>query len=80
MKLNVGDKGSNVSKIISSYFLLFHSFWPCPKSKVTILIFNNFLMKEVVSMKFSGYLVMILKFCLKPTNLLNFLYLDNGDY
>ena len=27
----------------------------CPKSKVTILIFNNFLMKEVVSMKFSWY-------------------------
>ena len=30
-------------------------------------------------MKFSWYLVMILKFCLKPTNLFNFLYLDNGD-
>ena len=25
-------------------------------------------------------LVMILKFCLKPRKLLNFLYLDNGDY
>ena len=56
------------------------SYTGCPKSKVTILIFNNFLMKEVLYMKVSWYLVMILKFCLKPTNLFNFLYLDNGDH
>ena len=37
----------------------------CPKSKVTILIFNNFLMKEVAWMKFSWYLVMILIFLFK---------------
>ena len=29
MQLNVGNKGSYVSKMISSDFLLFHSFWPC---------------------------------------------------
>ena len=31
-------------------------------------------------MKFSWYLVIFLKFCLKPTNLINFLYLDYSDY
>ena len=31
-------------------------------------------------MKFSWYLVMILKFCLKPIIFFNFLYLDNDDY
>ena len=43
----------------------------CPKSKVhvTIWIFNNFLMKEVVGMKFSLYLVMFVKLCLKLINL-----------
>ena len=37
----------------------------CPKSKVTILIFYNFLMKKVAWMKFSWYLVMNLNFCFK---------------
>ena len=40
----------------------------CPKSKVTILTFNNFLMNEVVYMKFSWYLVMILIFFLNQQN------------
>ena len=52
----------------------------CPKSKVTILIFNNFLMKEVKWLKLSWYLVMILNFCLKLINLCKFTYLANGDY
>ena len=46
----------------------------CPKSKVTILIFNNFLMKEVAWIKFVWYLVMILNFCLKLINLCKFSY------
>ena len=62
---------------ISNMFLKYTG---CPKGKVTILIFNNFLMREVVSMKFSCYLFMILKFCLKATNLCNSLYLDKGYY
>ena len=52
----------------------------CPKSKVTILIFNNFLMKEVAWMKFSWYLGMILNFCLRWINLCKFTYSANGDY
>ena len=52
----------------------------CPKSKVTILIFNNFLMKEVVWMKFSWYLAMFLNFFLKLINLCKFIYYANGNY
>ena len=56
----------------------------CPKSKVTILIVNNLLMKEIVWMRLSWYLVVFLKFCVKPINLwlwnFTYMYLAKGDY
>ena len=66
--------------IFQSHTSMLLSHTGCPKSKVTILIFNNFSMKKVAWMKFSWYLVMIQNFCLKLINLYKFTYLANADY